>query len=132
MKLAGKILSYVGLTLCTIVGVAFAFIELRSLFAGDFTLFNNPVSSFVRYFFRGLYYLSLVAASIWTIITLIKRKETNVYGVVISASLLISSGFSIIFYEYYIAIAVMVVALILFGVNFAYLSKETNDIPQEQ
>ena len=132
MRQAGKILSYIGLGLVVLIGLVFAFIELRSLFAGDFSLFNNPASAFFRYLFRGLYYLAIVGMAIVTIVTLIRKKETNVYLTVVSASLLISSGFTVIFYQFYFAIGVMVVCLILFGVNFAYLSKKVNDTPQAQ
>ena len=133
MRIAMKILTYLGLALVSIVGLVFAFVELRSLFAGDFSLFNNPATAFVKYFFRGLYYLSLAGVSIVTIIYLIKRKETNVYLATFSAAILISSGFTVMFYVYYIAIAIVVMALILFGINYLYLpKKETNDTQLEQ
>ena len=133
MRLAGKIFTYIGLALVVVVGVAFAFIELRSLFAGDFSLFNNPASAFFKYLCRGLYYVSLVGASILTIVLLIKNKKSNVYVATFTAALLIGSCFTFIFYQYYFAIGVILMALILFLIDYVYLpKKEINDTPQEQ
>ena len=40
MKLVGRIVSYIFLVIVALLSLVFAFVELRSLFAGDFTLFN--------------------------------------------------------------------------------------------
>ena len=129
MKLVGKLFSYVGLVLASIIGLVFAFIELRSLFAGDFTLMNNVATAFINTLCRGLYYLSLMVVSVYTFVTLIRKKETNAYILTVASVVLICSGFTFVFYEYYVALAVMAAGIIVFAVNFAYLPKKVKEEP---
>ena len=54
--LVGKILSFIGLGISILFSLVFAFIELRTLFAGDWSLFNSPVLGFFSYFFRSIFF----------------------------------------------------------------------------
>ncbi len=54
MKKAGKIICYVFAGILLVLSLAFIVIEGRTLFSGDWTLFENQVNGFFRYFFRLL------------------------------------------------------------------------------
>ena len=75
MRLVGRIVSYIFLSLVGIVSLVFAFIELRCLSAGDFLLMNSPALSFLTYLFRGLFFLILLVFATYLFLALIKNKE---------------------------------------------------------
>ena len=72
-----SVLVFLGAGLAILVSFIFAFLELRSLFAGDFTLMNNSAMSFFVYLFKGLYFLSIIALAIFIIIFKVKNKDTK-------------------------------------------------------
>ena len=54
MKRIGKIISYVFAGILLVLSLAFIVIEGRTLFSGDWMLFENQANGFFRYFFRLL------------------------------------------------------------------------------
>ncbi len=52
MRIVGKIISYITAALIIGFSLFFIFIEGRTLFAGDWLLFENPINGFIRYFLR--------------------------------------------------------------------------------
>ena len=112
MKLVGRIITDVLLVIACLVAMVFAFVELRSLFAGDFLLMNSPALSFMGYLFRGLFFLTLVVYIIYLFISFIKNKGYSIACHIIAPSLFIASIFSLFFYVQYIYLAVIIIALI--------------------
>ena len=111
-SLVSKVLSFIGLGFTILFSLIFAFIELRSLFAGDFVLFNNPAVGFFSYLFRGLFFLGLISLAVVLIIFINKNHEHYLCLLIISGSLFFSSCLGILFYAWFIALIVMVISLI--------------------
>lgn len=116
MRLVGRIVSYIFLSLVGIVSLVFAFIELRCLFAGDFLLMNIPALSFLTYLFRGLFFLILFVFATYLFLALIKNKELQLVHFMIAVSLVVASLFTIAFYVLYVYLLVIVLALIPFAI----------------
>lgn len=109
--LIGRILSFIGLGLTILFGFIFAFIELRTLFAGDYSLFNNPVLGFFAYFFRSVFFLGLIAESITLIIFISKKKEEFLSLLIISGGLFISAFMGLFFYAWFVAALIILISL---------------------
>ena len=121
-----RVLSYVGLGLAGLVAIAFSFIEFRSVFAGDFTLMQNPANSVIGYICRGIFYLLMIAAVVLAIINKVKKQKTQVVLLALTMSLTLCSVFLFFFYMIAIAIAVTVLnAIVLLIVNFDYKQEES-------
>ena len=102
-------LSYFHLVLVSLVAIIFAFIEFRSIFAGDFTLMQNPTSSVVGYIGRGLFYLLMLTASIILFVNKINKKRTT-FLLIIFVGCLFGLSFTLFaFYVFYIALVVVIV-----------------------
>lgn len=112
MKLVGRIITDILLAIACLVALVFAFVELRSLFAGDFLLMNSPASSFVGYLFRGLFFLGLAGYIVYLFVSFIKNKGYSIACHIIAPALFICSVFSIFFYVQYIYLVVIIIALI--------------------
>ena len=112
MKLVGRIICAVLLTITILFSFVFAFIELRSLIAKDYTLMNNVAMGFVTYLFRGLYFVFLGSFSL-LLLTIYLKKECVVTfnNYFIGLLLLIGSLFSISFYSTYVYFAVIAIAV---------------------
>ena len=112
MKLVGRIVSYTFLILVALVSLVFAFVELRSLFAGDFLLMNNAAMSFFAYLFRGLFFVSLCSYSVYLFIFFMKKKDLEFFNYLIAISLLIASLFTVFFYVQSIYLIIILLALV--------------------
>ena len=107
-----KIIAYVGLGLTILFSLIFTFIEFRSLFASDFTLFNNPVVGLFSYLFRGLFFIDLIALSVFIIIYMSKEHKSYAGTLIVSGSLFVASYFTVFFYAWYIAFIIILITLI--------------------
>ena len=112
MKLVGRIVSYFFLIVVALLSLVFAFVELRSLFAGDFSLFNSPALGFIQYLFRGLFFVSLSAYCIYIFIYFLNNKILGFGHYVIVSALFICSLFTIFFYVLSIYFACIALAAI--------------------
>ena len=92
--------------LILVVGVAFAFIEIRSIIAGDFNLMNNTVSALFRYIFRGLFYVIFVLVTLKYIFANIRKKNVPLFSILLPISLLAGSLISIAFYDLFISLII--------------------------
>ena len=101
--------SYVILVLAGLLATIFAFIEIRSVVAGDFTLMQNPSNSVVGYVCRALFYVAMLANVIWLFINKINKKRTTLNLLILSGLLVLSSVTLFFFYMFAIALAVLVV-----------------------
>ena len=111
MKLVGRIICSVLLSITILFSLVFAFIELRSLVAGDYSLMNNAAISFVTYLFRGLFFVILASFSLFLLGIYLKNKEVTFIYYFIGGCLLIGSIFSIAFYSTYVYFAVILIGL---------------------
>jgi len=121
MKLLKKILSFIGLGFVILVGLSFAFINFRSLFAGDFILMNNQFNGFLSCFMRGIYFLSVIGLCVLILIYLIKALKINIVIFVFSVATLLGATYSFAFYEYYVAlvlIAIFGIPVLISALNF--------------
>ena len=101
--------SYVILVLAGLLATVFAFIEIRSVVAGDFTLMQNPSNSVVGYICRSMFYVAMLANVIWLFINKINKKRTTLNLLILSGLLVLSSVTLFFFYMFAIALAVLVV-----------------------
>lgn len=111
MKLVGRIICSILLSITILFSLVFAFIELRSLVAGDYSLMNNVTISFVTYLFRGLYFVILASFSIFLLGIYLKDKEVAFIYYFIGGCLLIGSIFSIAFYSTYVYFVIILIGL---------------------
>ena len=112
MKLVGRIVSYFFLVVVALLSLVFAFVELRSLFAGDFTLFNSSALGFFQYLFRGLFFLFISGYCIYLFIYFLNNKILGFGHYVVAGALLISSLFTIFFYVLNVYLACIALAAI--------------------
>ena len=101
--------SYVILVLAGLLATVFAFIEIRSAVAGDFTLMQNPSNSVVGYVCRALFYVAMLANVIWIFINKANKKRTTLNLLILSGLLVLSSVTLFFFYMFAIALALLVV-----------------------
>ena len=113
MKIVKSILVYIGLVIASLIAIVFGFLQIRSLFAGDYSLMNNSTISFLGYLFRGLYFLSILALSIAIVVFRIKQKKICIILFMSSLALLVGAILSFIHFEYYVSLVVIFVCLIL-------------------
>ena len=105
--------SYVILVLAGLLATIFAFIEIRSVVAGDFSLMQNPSNSAVGYVCRALFYVIMLINMIWLFINKINKKRTTFNLLILSGLLVLSSVTLFFFYMFVIALAVLVVNAIV-------------------
>ena len=101
--------SYVILVLAGLLATVFAFIEIRSAVAGDFTLMQNPTNSVVGYVCRALFYVAMLANVIWLFINKVNKKRTTLNLLILSGLLVLSSVTLFFFYMFAIALVALVV-----------------------
>ena len=124
-----RVLSYILLGLAIIISIAFAFIELRSTFAGDFLLMNDTAKSFVGYVARSLFYLAMLTNVILVLINKIMKKRTQYYVLVLSSALVAGSIPLFFFYLFYIGLAVFVINVLVAAIALVRISSyETKDV----
>lgn len=112
MKTFRTILLYIGASFVALIALLLAFLEIRSIFAGDFTLMNNRAASFFAYLFRDLFYLGLLAEAIILMIFKGKRIKIDLSLFIVSVGLFGGGILTFIYYHFIVALAVTVVALI--------------------
>ena len=112
MRLVGRIFSIFFLIIASLLALVFAFIEIRSLVAGDFLLMNTPTLSFIGYLFRFFYFLALCTFNISLLINIIQKKPLNFVFLFLIPFVLFSSLFSIFFYSTYVYFLVIFIALV--------------------
>ena len=112
-----SVLVYIGSGFAGLVGTIFGFLELRSVYAGDYNLMNVPPASYFSYAFKGLYFLGIVALAVLIIIFEAKKKEMCFALFALSIALLIGALISLLHFEYYISLAFVFVTGILVAIT---------------
>ena len=121
------ILEFAGCALAILVGFAFSFLELRSLFAGDFSLMNNAASAFFTLLFKGLYFLGIVALAVAIIVFRIKHKDICFILFMASVGLFIGAFISIFHFEFIFAVVFMAITAILMSITTLGYFRKTNN-----
>ena len=112
-----KFLRFLSCILLVIVGLAalaFAFIEIRSLVAGDFTLMQNPTNSAIGYAARGVFYAAMLLCVVWLFGNKIIKKRTTTNLLILS---ILVAASSITLFFFYIPI----IAIVVLGLNILML-----------
>ncbi len=115
MKKTGKIIAYIAAAWIILFSLVFIVIEGRTLFSGDWLLYENTVDAFFRYFFRLLLSLYGLFIGISTYIVLGKKNENQILNFYYSfgvLALLVSSIIMSVFASNYIDILFLVLPLI--------------------
>lgn len=115
MKKTGKIIAYIAAAWIILFSIVFIVIEGRTLFSGDWLLYENTVDAFFRYFFRLLLSLYALFIGISTYIVLGKKNENQIINFYYSfgvLALLVSSIIMSVFATNYIDILLLVLPLI--------------------
>ena len=112
MRHVGRIVSYLFLSITALIALVFAFIELRSLLAGDFLLMNNQATSFIGYLCRGLFFIFLMGFAVSVLIFYLLKIELSSIHYVIAVSLALASLFSVAFYTSYIYLLIVSISVI--------------------
>ena len=110
MKLVGRIICAILLAITIIFSAIFAFIELRSLIAGDYSLMNNAAMGFVTYLFRSIFFIFLLSFSLLLLMTYLRNNKMNFNFYYIGFLLLIGSLASIFFYSNYLYFLIIFIA----------------------
>lgn len=118
MKLAGRIICSILLVLASLLSLIFAFVELRSMFATDFVLFNNAAAGFFGYLFRSLFFMGLIVFSIYMMVVYLKNKEIKYIYSLLACSLFFGSLFSLFFYTNFIYFVIIFITLLPVGTLF--------------
>lgn len=112
MKLVGRIICTVLLAITMIFSTVFAFVEFRSLIAGDYSLMNSAALGLVTYLLRAIFFVILLSFSLFLMMTYLKNNEMNFNYYFVGVLLLIGSLFSIHFYSTYVYFAVIFIAIL--------------------
>jgi len=125
MRILKALPVYLCLVLATLVGLSFAFVEFRSLFAGDFLLFNNPLLGAFAYLLRGLYFLLIITLCVFIVLFKTHHKKICIILFAGAVSLLIGALLSLLFYDYYISLVIIFVTVLLVVItSIGYFKKE--------
>ena len=120
-----NVLLYIGLGLASLVALLFAFVEFRSLFAGDFLLFNNAFLGALAYFLRGLYFLLIITLVVFIILFKTHQKKICIILFAGAISLFVGACLSLLFYEYFVSLVIMFITLILVVItSIGFFKKE--------
>ena len=117
MKILERVLVYLGLALASIVALLFTFVEWRSLFAGDFLLFNSPFLGALSYFLRGLYFLLILTLCVFIVLFRTHHKKICIILFAGAISLLVGAFLTLFFYDYYVSLVIILVTSILVAIT---------------
>ena len=126
MKIVKIVLFSLGMVVTSLVALAFAFVEIRSLFAGDFTLMASAFIGFFASFSRITYYLFILALAITLTVFKIRKQRACFILFVVSIVLLICSFITFAFYDYFVTLVIIFANVILVVItSLDFFKKET-------
>ena len=125
MRILKAALVYLGLAIASLVALVFAFVELRSLFAGDFLLMNSPFLGALAYFLRGLYFLLIITLCVFIVLFRLNHKKICIILFASAIALFIGAFISLVFYDYYVSLVIILITSILVAITaIGFLKKE--------
>ena len=125
MKTLKNILLYIVFGLTGLIALPFMFVEFRAFFSFDFINTNNPFSSGLGYFLRGIYFLLILAQAVFLILFTANKKKYCIILFATGVSLLVGALLSLLFYEYYISLIIIFITLVqLIIISVGFFKKE--------
>ena len=125
MRILKAALVYLGLAIASLVALVFAFVELRSLFAGDFLLMNSPFLGALAYFLRGLYFLLIITLCVFIVLFRLNHKKICIILFASAIALFIGAFISLVFYDYYVSLVIILITSILVAITaIGFFKKE--------
>ena len=109
-----SILKYIACVFTGLIALIFAFVEIRPLFAGDFLLMESPALGFIKYLFRALFFLLVISNAIKVFYCVLKKREIDLKATIFNGAVLLGSSISFMFYEWYIALIILVFNILIF------------------
>ena len=102
------VLKYIGATFVGVVGLVFAFIEIRPIFAGDWKLMEIPAISFIEYLLRAIFFLFMFINALKVFMCVMHQRGLSLSAIVFNGALIAASAITFIFYEWYISLILVV------------------------
>ena len=125
MRILKAALVYLGLAIASLVALVFAFVELRSLFAGDFLLMNSPFLGAFAYLLRGLYFLLIITLCVFIVLFRLNHKKICIILFASAIALFIGAFISLVFYDYYVSLVIILITSILVAITaIGFFKKE--------
>ena len=125
MKTLKNVLLYIAFGLMGFLAIPFMFVEFRAFFSFDFVYTNNPFSSGLAYFLRGLYFLLILVQAVFAILFIANKKKFCIILFATAVSLFIGALLSLLFYEYYISLIIIFITLVeLVIISIGFFKKE--------
>ena len=125
MKTLKNILIYIVMGLMGFIAIPFVFVEFRAFFSFDFIYTHNPFVSGLAYLLRGIYFLLILAQSVFAILFMVNKKKFCIILFATQLSLFIGALLSLLFYEYYISLIIIFITLVqLVIIAFGFFKKE--------
>ena len=116
MRILLNILCTIGAILALVLGAAFAFVELRALFAQDWQLAYLPTFALLRYIARSVYFVSMASCGVTTLIMGGLKKTGPLFYFGALYALFAASFLTLAFDDWYFALAIIVAnAFMTFG-----------------
>ena len=132
MKKTAAVLRYIGVGFSLFAGIAFGFIEFRTLVSGDLKLMENPVNAGLGYGFRVLFFALMLVNGILLIISLSKKKRSEVPDLIFNAFLVGVGFLSLTFYHWYISLVIIAFNAITLGIRTLYKGEKVVETPKEK
>ena len=127
MKFFLAILKYIAAVLTGVIGLVFAFVEIRPLFAGDFKLMESPAASFIGYLFRGIFFLIMFINALKVFMCVLKGRGLSLSAIVFNGAIIAASAVSFLFYEWYIALLIVILNLLMLIVRIFTQEKQETE-----
>ena len=124
MKLVRNISFYVSVGLGILFAVVFGILEGRTMLAGDWLLSQNAFATFMGYLLRFLLFIIMMGLGVFLLTIYIQKMELDVIWVYALVGLVIASFFTFIFYEWYIALAIVLGANFLLGASVLLFTRK--------
>ena len=130
MKTLKNILMYFAFGLTGLLAIPFVFVEFRNFFSFEFINMNSPFVNGLAYFLRGLYFLLILALAVFSILFIAKKKKFCIILFATGVALFIGALLSLLFFEYYVSLILIVVTLIqLVIISVGFFEKEKEEEP---
>ena len=114
MRIARAIVFWVGSVLTFVVSLALAFVEARTLFAGDWKLAEHPGLAATGYALRAVFFLVAIAFCVIAVINEVRKKGPLPFGLrMIPIFLALGAGASFLFYQWFVSLAILVGPVLL-------------------
>ena len=124
MKKLFAVLKCIGASLVGVIGLVFAFIEIRPIFAGDWKLMESPAISFIEYLLRGVFFLFVFINALKVFMCVIQERGLSLSAIIFNGALIAASAITFFFYEWYISLILVVLNSLMLVLRVFIKDKE--------